>query len=852
MPTRQKSLFLGVLLMLIHSASAAMKVACIGDSITYGARVENRERLCYPMQLGAMLGDKYEVRNFGVNGRTLLHKGDLPYWKTGQYKQALSWKPDVVVIKLGTNDTKMVNWQHKDEMAKDLSELADSFLQVSPKAIVYLSYPVPAFLDGKQIDRKRVKEGVIPIIKEVARAKKLPVINFYKRMEDKEDMMPDKAHPNARGAFELAAEVFLNLTGKSYNGKFADLKEKLMKGLPPASGEWHGFKIHKFSVKRASCQVVAPKKVAPGKPWIWRARFFGHEPQTDIALLKKGFHVAYCDVANLFGSAKAISRWNDFYNYATTELGFSKKVALEGMSRGGLIIFNWARQNPKKVSCIYGDAPVCDFKSWPGGKGKGKGDGRSWMQCQKAYDFKTEADALAWKENPIDNAAAIAKAKIPVMIVYGKADVVVPDFENCLIFEKNFKAAGGDIVMIGKENCGHHPHSLKDPKQIVDFVLKNTNSKKIKKKVDNSSAIEIRRGLKKSFMTFFKGKEARVAFLGGSITEMPGWRNHVADSLRKRFPNTEFDFVFGGIGSTDSTMGAFRIEKDIFKNGKVDLLFIESAVNELHNGRKEEEILRAVEGIIRHALLHNPDIDIIAQYFSDRSHLKKIRNGSMPWQIKTLDSISEYYGLPSINQVILLNEALMANKITEKEFALDGCHPAPKGHLLYAKNIDQLFDSAFKRGSSNRKSLPEPMVAENFEKGKYLDIKKAVLGQGWKYIENWKPALGGTRKQFVNLPVLEATTPNAELTLEFSGIAIGITLPAGPDVGIIEYKVDNGNYKKLDLFTRWSRGLNIPWIYMLETSLKKGKHTLTLRTSTEKNKGSKGTACRICYFAVDQ
>ena len=615
--------------------------------------------------------------------------------------------------------------------------------------------------------------------------------------------------------------------------------------LPEKSSNWHGFKLYDFKVKNSNCKVVAPKKTADGAPWIWRARFFGHEPQTDIALLNKGFHVAYCEVGNLFGAPKAVERWDNFYIYATESLGLSKKVALEGMSRGGLIIFNWAKANPEKVSCIYGDAPVCDFKSWPGGKGTGKGAPGVWKQCISAYSFKDETEAMAYMHNPIENAAAIAKAKIPVMIVYGKSDKVVPPSENCLIFEKNFKNVGGEIMMIGKDSCGHHPHSLKDPKQIVDFILKNSSFKTAS---SLPPAIEIRGGLNDAYKVFSAGAKARVAFLGGSITKMDGWRNHVADSLTKRFPQTQFDFIFGGISSTDSTMGAFRIEKDIFKNGKVDLLFIESAVNELHNKRTKDDIQRAVEGIVRHAYRHNPEINIIAQYFYDPSHMKSERSGSIPWQIKELDALSEYYNIPSINQVTLLKDAIDAGKTTQKEFG--GCHPNPKGHVLYAKNIDTLFDSAWPENSTNKK-LPKALRSDNFENGRYIDIKNAKLGDGWNYIKSWKPTKGETRTRFVNLPVLETTTPGSELVLKFTGKAIGITIPAGYDAGIIEYKVDNKQFKQLDLFTGWSANLHIPWIYMLETNLTDNQHTLTIRMTANKNKNSKGTACRICYFAVN-
>ena len=233
-----------------------------------------------------------------------------------------------------------------------------------------------------------------------------------------------------------------------------------------------GFARYDFTLDGHKCIVVAPKKPAAGKPWIWRARFFGHQPQTDAALLAAGFHVAYIDVSNLFGSPKAVARWNRLYAYLTTQHGFSKRPALEGMSRGGLIIYNWAAANPKKVSCIYGDAPVCDFKSWPGGKGKGKGSAGTWATCLKIYGL-TEAEAMAYRGNPTDNLKPLARAKVPLLTVCGAADRVVPMEENTAVLAKRYRALGGKITVIAKEGVGHHPHSLKDPKPIVDFILKH-------------------------------------------------------------------------------------------------------------------------------------------------------------------------------------------------------------------------------------------------------------------------------------------------------------------------------------------------------------------------------------------
>ena len=243
--------------------------------------------------------------------------------------------------------------------------------------------------------------------------------------------------------------------------------------FPGGKSDFHGYDMYTFQHHGKQSIVVTPKKIAEGKPWIWRARFWGHEPQTDLALLGNGFHVAYTDVGGLFGSPKAVKHWNSFHRYLTEQHGFSKRPALEGMSRGGLIIYNWAAANPNKVSCIYADAPVVDIKSWPGGIGAGTGSASDWRACLRAYGF-TEEEGLAYKKNPVDQLKALAEASIPLFHVCGGADLVVPVSENTAIIENRYKALGGDIVVIIKGGVGHHPHSLRDPAPIVDFVLKHT------------------------------------------------------------------------------------------------------------------------------------------------------------------------------------------------------------------------------------------------------------------------------------------------------------------------------------------------------------------------------------------
>lgn len=237
------------------------------------------------------------------------------------------------------------------------------------------------------------------------------------------------------------------------------------------------YKIEEFSFKGHDAKIVFPNKKGKNGDWIWRARFWGHEPQVDIALLENGFHVVYVDVANLFGNQEAVAVWNDFYDFCTDKYNLKEKVVLEGMSRGGLIIYNWASQNTDKVACIYADAPVCDIRSWPGGLFQGKGSPEDWKKCLEKYGLN-ERSVADFKGMPIYNCVEVAKAKIQVLHVCGDADIVVPYEENTEILAKNFKEAGGNIELINKKGIGHHPHSLKDPMPIVGFILTNTVDKK--------------------------------------------------------------------------------------------------------------------------------------------------------------------------------------------------------------------------------------------------------------------------------------------------------------------------------------------------------------------------------------
>ena len=242
-----------------------------------------------------------------------------------------------------------------------------------------------------------------------------------------------------------------------------------------ASDDWNGFTRHKFNVDGCPAWVVEPKHAAPGNPWTWCMEFSdAFTGRTGVPkLLATGFFHIHIQVGNTFGCPSALRHFDAFYR-CITAMGLAKKGTLIGISRGGLYAYNWAVQNPEKEVCIYGDAPVCDFKSWPGGKGVGKGSPDDWQALMKCYGFKDEREAIAWKGNPVDNLGLLANAGIPLIHVVGDVDDVVPVRENTSTVEQRYKELGGEIHVLHKPHVGHHPHGLDDPQPLVDFILQKT------------------------------------------------------------------------------------------------------------------------------------------------------------------------------------------------------------------------------------------------------------------------------------------------------------------------------------------------------------------------------------------
>jgi sialidase-1 len=398
------------------------------------------------------------------------------------------------------------------------------------------------------------------------------------------------------------------------------------------------------------------------------------------------------------------------------------------------------------------------------------------------------------------------------------------------------------------------------------FFVSNLNAEPANKENANSfqknrlnanNYHQMRGGLQNCRLKFDREKKGRVAFLGGSITYNRGWRDSVCSYLEKRFPDTEFEFIAAGIPSMGSTPAAFRLERDVLANGGVDLLFEEAAVNDATNGRTSEEQIKAMEGIIRHTRKLNPAADIVIMHFVDPDKMKDYRKDREPAVIKNHNSVAEHYNIPVINLAKEVTDRIDNGEFTWKDDFKD-LHPSPFGQGIYANSMIQFLDSAFAGHLDDNDKisthiLPTKLNNSCYDRGLLIDISSVKPPEGWEIDRLWKPKdRTGTRRNYTKAPMLICEKPGFSLKKKFNGNAVGIAVAAGQDAGIIEYRIDNNAWQKLNLFTRWSKQLHLPWYYTLASGLTKNEHVLEIRVAKTKDKRSRGNACRIRYFFVNK
>lgn len=605
--------------------AAQRRIACLGDSITFGARLEDRERSSYPAQLAALLpGD--EVRNFGVGGATLLLRADRPLQATRAFRDALAWKPDVAVVMLGTNDTcrseRRPNWDRSADLEADARRLVDQLRRARPQMRVVLATPPGMFPEQRGLDeaRREALRARRPRLAVVAAALQRAAASARADyLELRTTLRPgevvDGVHPNPFGAERIARRVDEALRADAYAGAPPlTAATQLLADASVAANRapFGGFAGVRFTLPEsgASCRLVAPHTTAAGAPWVLRARFFGHQPALDVSLLERGFHLAYCDVAGLYGNDAALSRWDELHELLTAS-GLSEKVVLEGMSRGGLPIVNWAESHPDKVAAIYGDNPVADFRSWPGGR-SGKRSDSDWQRCLQAYGLDERA-ARAYARMPTDRLAPIAAARVPLLLVIGEDDRVVPPQENGEVLAQRYRELGGPVTVWRKPGQGHHPHGLSPVDPLLRAILRATGRADMPT-LRPTASVEYRSGAgwggetwRQQVATMRALAEEHpavpVALLGDSITQgLTGSTNRLAEAGGAR----PFDRAFGELGAIALGLSGDRTEHVLWRiaNGALPALtpavvVLQIGVNNVNAaGHTSAETAAGIRGVV--------------------------------------------------------------------------------------------------------------------------------------------------------------------------------------------------------------------------------------------------------------
>ena len=375
-----------------------------------------------------------------------------------------------------------------------------------------------------------------------------------------------------------------------------------------------------------------------------------------------------------------------------------------------------------------------------------------------------------------------------------------------------------------------------DPAGTHNFTVQKTD-------LWDDNRVVLRSSYNNSRSKFLSGT-GRVAFMGGSITYRNGWRNIVENYLTKTFPNTKFDFIEAGIPSLGSKYHAFRYQRDITFKGNVDLLFLESAVNDGSEGNATNDLtrLRAHEGILRQARLDNPEIDIVQLHFLNDWYYDIYQDYDLIPSFQAYDSAGRYYNSSMQNLA-----RYVAERYTWEEFGAN-VHPRAFGSSLYGDNIVAMFKEAWKDPlPDGYQALPYPLPPVPLDPFSYfhahfVSIDNAYDVSGWKKHESWTPSVGGIREDFTNRPALTGSAGNT-LKFNFKGKLIGVECINQRTMGRIRYSIDDGKYTGVfDAY--YTSNLNIGRSLIFEEELPDGDHVLEIEVDSE----TSGSTTNIVIF----
>ena len=355
---------------------------------------------------------------------------------------------------------------------------------------------------------------------------------------------------------------------------------------------------------------------------------------------------------------------------------------------------------------------------------------------------------------------------------------------------------------------------------LVGILICQTFSAQEKKPLNSPVLIPLSRmqefhqrgGLPNVFNKIAGQRQVRIGYIGGSITESAnGWRDLTFGWFRSTYPRTAFYQINAAIGGTGSGLGVFRLDNDLLSE-KPDLIFVEFAVNGTgvppHNAR--EPMIRTMEGIVRKTWAKYPNTDICFVYTTALNVCNDLVKGIQTKSVEFMEEVAEHYGIPTIHMGIEVARLMSQGKLVFKAdpsenantivFTRDGTHPlAESGHPIYASTVISHLSKMRKKAASVKHILPEPLMKDNWQNSKMLDISKTELTGIWTKLQADHELLQKFQ-QF--MPSIYQAKPGSGLKFKFKGTFLGIYDCVGPGTGVIELSVD-GQKEEIFRFDQW-------------------------------------------------
>lgn len=230
--------------------------------------------------------------------------------------------------------------------------------------------------------------------------------------------------------------------------------------------KWLNFKVDEFLFEGKKAIVICPETTEKHRRWLMKAEYFTAFQNAEKALVEKGFHLAFLENTTRWCIDEDLHRRARFQEFVKEKYKLSNKCSMVGMSAGGLISVKYAALYPEKVSVLYLDAPVMNLLSCP----LGLGNGRDYKEEFYKHTGLSLIELLNYRDHPIDKKDILLKNNIPIILVCGDSDDVVPFEENGKVLYDYYIQNNGKIKLILKAGCGHHPHCLEYPEPITEFI----------------------------------------------------------------------------------------------------------------------------------------------------------------------------------------------------------------------------------------------------------------------------------------------------------------------------------------------------------------------------------------------